>query len=127
MGVLNQFCGAFTLISYTNKIIHDAGSTLSPDTAAVIVGVAQLSANVCAMLLVDRSGRKILVTISSVGAAIGLVSMGLYDIFRDHLVEHRYIPVVAFSWIIFMASVGMLPLTFVLLSEILPKKVSNTK
>lgn len=106
--------------------MREAGSTLSPDTAAVIVGTVQLLANICAMILVDRAGRKILVTISLTGAAIGLVGMGLYDVFKAQLDDYRWIPVVGLSSTIFMASVGMLPLTFVLLSEILPKKVSDT-
>lgn len=126
LGAMNQFCGAFTLVSYANKVFKDAGATLSEDALSVIVGCAQLAANVVAMLLVDRAGRKILVTISSVGAAISLTSMGLYDVYKDQLDDYRWIPIITFSMSIFSSSIGILPLTFVLLSELLPKKVSTT-
>lgn len=122
---MNQFCGAFTLVSYANKVFKDAGATLSEDALSVIVGVAQLLANITTMLLVDRAGRKILVTISSVGTAISLIGMGVYDVYKDNLDDYRWIPIITFSMTIFMASIGMLPLTFVLLSEIVPKKVSH--
>lgn len=123
---MNQFCGAFTLVSYANKVFKDAGATLSEDALSVIVGIAQLLANFVAMLLVDRAGRKILVTISSVGAAISLTAMGLYDVYKDDLDDYRWLPIITFSMSIFMASIGILPLTFVILSEVLPKKVSDT-
>lgn len=123
LGALNQFCGAFAMLNYANKIFEDAGSTLDPNTASVIVAVVQLTANFISMGLVDRAGRKLLVIVSAVGTAIGLICMGFYDLFKDRLTEYGWIPIISFSMIILMSSIGMLPLTYVLLSEIIPKKV----
>lgn len=49
--------------------------------------------------------------------------MGLFDLYKDQLENFKWIPIVSFSTTILLASCGMLPLTFVILSEILPKKV----
>lgn len=124
LGALNQFCGSFTLINYANKIFKDSKTTLSEDKSSLIIAFVQLLANCIAMLLVDKAGRKVLVAVSLIGAAFGLFGMGLYDMFQIHLAEFSWISIVAFSVVIFMTSLGILPLTFVLLSEILPKKVS---
>lgn len=121
---MNQFCGAFSMLNYTNKIFAEAGSTLSGSSCSVIVAIVQLSANFLAMTLVDRAGRRLLMTVSAIGTSIGLFSMGLYDLYKDQLTEHRWIPIVSFSTIILMSSAGMLPLTYVILSEIMPKNVS---
>lgn len=125
LGTLNQFCGAFTLMNYANKILEDSKTTLSVNTSSLVIGLVQLLANIIAMLLVDRVGRKVLITVSSVGTAVGLIKMGLYDLFQIHLTEFNWIPIIAFSMTIFMSSLGILPLTFVLLNEILPKQVSS--
>lgn len=115
------------MINYTNKIFEDAGSTLPSNTASIIVAVVQLFANFVAMIMVDRAGRRILISGSALCTAIGLTCMGLYDLYKDHLENFKWVPIASFSMIIFMASIGMLPLTFVILSEILPKKVSTIK
>lgn len=123
---VNQLSGAVTMTSYTNNIFRDSGSSLSEDTSSVIIGSVQLLANVMAMLLVDHTGRKFLLTISFLGATVGLSAMGFYDIFKAQLSDYNWIPIVAFSEAIFMLSIGILPLTMVILSEILPEKVSLT-
>lgn len=117
LSVLNQFCGAFTLMNYANKIFRDSKTTLSEHTSSIIIAIVQLVANCIAMLLVDHAGRKVLVAVSSIGTAVGLICMGLYDIFKIHLAEFNWISIVAFSVIIFMSSLGVLPLTFVLLGK----------
>lgn len=52
------------MMNYTNKIFEDAGSTLPSNTASIIVASVQLFANFVSMVLVDRAGRKILISIS---------------------------------------------------------------
>lgn len=52
--------------------------------------------------------------------------MGMFDLYKEQLIAYTWIPVTAFSTIILMASIGMSPLTFVILAEILPKKIKNT-
>lgn len=127
---LNQFCGAFSLSNYANQIFKESGSTLSEDMSSVIIAIFQLSANIITMMVVEIAGRRLLITISSFGTAVGLISMGLYDMYKMQLDNYKWIPIASFSTVIFMASIGMLPLTYVLLGEILPKKVtkiSNTR
>lgn len=125
LGAMNQFCGVFAMINYTNKIFEDAGSTLPSSQSSVIVAAVQLFANFVAMALVDRAGRKLLMSTSALGTAIGLICMGLFDLYKEQLNDFKWIPIASFSTIIFMASIGMMPLTFVLLNEILPKKVRH--
>lgn len=109
--------------SYTQKVFIESGSSLSSNHSSIIVAAFQFLANCVAMVLVDKVGRKILITISTVGTSIGLICMGLHDLHKEQLDAYRWIPIASFSTIIMMASIGILPLTFVVLSEIAPKKV----
>lgn len=57
--ILNQFSGCFALVNYTASIFKVAGTTLKPNTAAMIVGGIQLIGSFLASILIDRAGRKV--------------------------------------------------------------------
>lgn len=57
--VLNQFCGCFAMLNYTANIFKEAGSNMTPNVAAILVGVIQLFGSYAATVLVDRTGRKV--------------------------------------------------------------------
>lgn len=129
LAVLAPFCGAFVMINYSNKIFKDAGSSISPSRSSIIVAVVQIFANVLATMLVDKAGRKLLLALSSSGAAFSLMTMGLHDQFKAQIFEfsptlHSVMPIVSFSMIILSASIGILPLMAVIFMEILPTKVN---
>lgn len=110
-------------MTYTQAIFEEAGSTLSPSLCAIIVSFVQLAANVVSIGLVDRIDRRKLFSFSAMCTAIGLVAMGLHSVYKDSLTDYALIPIMAFSFTIFVASCGILPVHFVILVEIMPKKV----
>lgn len=59
LAALNQFCGCFAMLNYTANIFKEAGSNMSPNLAAILVGVIQLVGSYAATVLVDRAGRKV--------------------------------------------------------------------
>lgn len=59
LAALNQFCGCFAMLNYTANIFEEAGSTMSPNVAAILVGIIQLFGSYAATFLVDRTGRKV--------------------------------------------------------------------
>jgi hypothetical protein len=56
---LNQFSGCFALINYTASIFQEAGSSLSPNMSAIVIGVIQLAGSYGSTVLVDRIARKV--------------------------------------------------------------------
>lgn len=56
---INQFCGCFAMLNYTSNIFKEAGSNMSPNMSAIIVGVIQLLGSYVATNLVERAGRKV--------------------------------------------------------------------
>uniref|UniRef100_A0A8D8L2Z9 Facilitated trehalose transporter Tret1 n=2 Tax=Culex pipiens TaxID=7175 RepID=A0A8D8L2Z9_CULPI len=125
--LLNQFSGALAIITYTASIFERSGSDLSPHVSSIIVALVQLLGTLVSFSLVDNLGRKILLLISTIGTTLGLFSMGLFSYLQyakvnlDHL---QSLPILSLSFTIFLSSIGILPLPYVILAEVLPQKVS---
>ncbi|EDW85305.1 uncharacterized protein Dwil_GK18458 [Drosophila willistoni] len=130
MGLIffNQMCGCFAMLNYTAVIFQQSGSDLSPTISAIAVGGIQLLGTYCSTVLVERLGRKILLLISAVGICLGQCSMGGFSLlkFLGHdTSSFNWVPVAGFSFMLFIASWGMLSLPFLVISEIMPPKIRN--
>lgn len=71
-----EFMGIDVVLFYVEDIFRDAG-TKNTAVSAIIIGFVQMLASVITPIVVDRSGRKILLIISSVGSGITLVFLCL--------------------------------------------------
>ncbi|XP_055304889.1 facilitated trehalose transporter Tret1-like isoform X2 [Sitodiplosis mosellana] len=123
---INLFSGTFAFVNYTASIFKESGSTLDPHVSSIIVAAIQIFGVYGSTLLVDRIGRKTLLIFSTSGAFVGLISLGIHS----YLIENGYdltacnwIPLISFSTFIFISCFGILPLPFIVLTEILPAEV----
>lgn len=101
---------------------------MHPNMAAIVVGVIQLFGSYVATVLVVRAGRKMLYLISSIGIALGLITLGVYMLCKQWGLPVEmlsFIPIASFSFVIFIASWAVLSLPFLVISEILPQKLKN--
>lgn len=125
---MNQLTGVFALISYTSSIFEQSGSNLSPNASAIVIGAIQLLGSVFSMYAIDKTPRKVLYVLTCLGCILGLLGMGVHGLFStlnfEFMAKLNWVPIVSLSVVIFVASVGILPLTFIILSEILPQNVS---
>lgn len=67
--------------------------------------------------------------ISNIGTALGLIVMGVYMLVRSWGVdvdEFSWIPVTSLSFVIFVASLGILTLPLIVISETMPEKIKDT-
>jgi len=76
LALFNQFTGINAILYYLNDIFSAAGfSAVSADIQTVAVGLANLIATCAGMILIDRFGRKRLLTTGAVGMVIALVGV----------------------------------------------------
>lgn len=127
MSMGNILCGAWPLMTYTQTIFEEVGSSLSPDMCAVIVSIVQVVANILTIVIVDHFGRKKLYSLSATCTGLGLVALALQSAFKEQLTEYAWISVIVVSFVIFTSSCGVLPLHYVILVEIMPKRVSQSQ
>lgn len=115
-------------MNYAASIFKDSGSNLDPSISAIIMIFIQLLAMVISTSLIDNAGRRILLIVSSTGTTVGLAAMGTYtylSFYRFNLKGLDWVPVTSISFAVFMAYIGLVPLVFVVLMEVLPVKVKH--
>lgn len=76
--------------------------------------------------VVDRIGRRYLLLVSCVGTALMSVAMfGFSILAKDPTLRVFYVmPLICMSLFLFMTSVGIVPVSFISIAEILPYEVS---
>ncbi|XP_067644924.1 facilitated trehalose transporter Tret1-2 homolog isoform X2 [Eurosta solidaginis] len=125
--LLNVFCGASAMLHFTASIFDAARTPIHRDTNSLIVGCIQVTGVYIATILVDTFGRKPLLIFSAGATCIGMTMLGAYDF----LLQNTYVNMSEFSaWlplanvciIMFVVNVGLMPIPFVMLVELMPPK-----
>ncbi|XP_053948850.1 facilitated trehalose transporter Tret1-like [Anastrepha ludens] len=128
--LMNVFTGSFALLNYMSSIFVVIQTDIDPNTNTIIIGVVQIIGTVSAINLVDRYGRKFLLIISNASMGICLAAFGMYAFFAEEtsvdLSAYRsWLPLLIMTFIIFACNIGIIPVTFVVLVEILPAKIRS--
>lgn len=76
--------------------------------------------------LIDRLGRKTLLLISMSGGFVAVLVTGIFAYLGKHdfdLSSFSILPVISISLYVFICAIGIVPVPFVMVSEILPQRV----
>ncbi|XP_046418828.1 facilitated trehalose transporter Tret1-like [Neodiprion virginianus] len=123
-----QLSGIFAIMSYSATIFKAAGSSLSPDMAAIIVGAIQVFGSNISTAMMERAGRRLLILISCAGMSVCLFTLGFFSYFQNHGYEvtaFSWIPVAALSAYVIVYSLGMGPVPFVVASEVFSPEIAG--
>lgn len=110
-------------------IFQQSGTHIDPHVSTIIMGVLQVLGILGSTTLVEFIGRKKLLIISLAGSTLGLSAMSTY-MYLDSLDSFdlsmlHWVPVVSIGSVILISSVGIVPLVFVCIVEMLPSEVSR--
>ncbi|XP_073159298.1 sugar transporter ERD6-like 6 [Henckelia pumila] len=129
--VLQQLSGINGVIFYSSNIFESAGIT-SSNAATVGVGIIQVIATAVATWLMDRTGRRVLLIVSSSGMVLSLllvsVSFFLKGIVSEDSSFHDILGILSVVGVLLLVvtfSLGMGPIPWIIMSEILPVKVKS--
>lgn len=128
LAVAQQLCGSQAVIAYSETIFDKVGSTLGGSESTIILGVVQLVSSAVSASIVDIVGRRPLLLLSVIGAAICNTIVGLY-----FFLERMDIDVTGIAWLPMLAimvfivayTIGMATVTFAILAEIFPKNLKS--
>ncbi|KAH8340749.1 hypothetical protein KR059_005904 [Drosophila kikkawai] len=125
--VCNQLSGSFAIFNYTSHIFAELGNKLDPNTSTIVVGAAQLVGIFCAVALVDRLGRRVLLLTSMGGMGLGELTIALLKTFasEEFLDQNGWLPLVIMCLVAAIASLGVIALIFVIIIELLPAKIRS--
>jgi sugar porter (SP) family MFS transporter len=120
MGMFNQLSGINAILYYLSDIFAAAGfSSLSSNLQSIVIGATNLLATIIAMTLIDRTGRKPLLLIGSVGMT--LAQGGVAAIMAFNSARVLLLPLLVVFIAAFAISQGAV--IWVYLSEIFPTPV----
>ncbi|KAK7862481.1 hypothetical protein R5R35_005910 [Gryllus longicercus] len=110
---LQQAAAISAVIAYATPIFEDAGGSLSPPVATVVLGALQSAAGVVAALTVERAGRRPLLVGSAlvVGASLGALAAASAD-------SAPWLPPVALGVYITAFELGIGPLPWFITAEL---------
>lgn len=123
-----QLAGIFIMISYTETIFKLSGSSLSPNSSAIIVGMIQVFGSWLSTTLMERAGRRPLLLISCFGMGMCHCVLGVFCYLQTlgyDVSKFSWISIIALSVFMIAYGLGMGPGPYVISSEILSRDVSS--
>lgn len=124
--LLNILTGQFIFLSYGSDIIAKSGTSLPPGASSIFMALVQLFATFVCSITIDNRGRKFLLIVSLVGCSLSHAIMVTYIYLNSHGVHialFHWTPILCMASVIFMASIGIVPLTFICMAESFPTKM----
>lgn len=125
---INVFSGQFAMVNYMVTYLRASGATFDANTSSIVIALIQIFGMYASTLLVDRVGRKILFLVSTLGAFISLAILGAYSYLVDNgydITAYSWIPLISFAFFRLIICIGILPIPFVVIPEILPTEVNT--
>ncbi|XP_034934673.1 facilitated trehalose transporter Tret1-like [Chelonus insularis] len=116
-----QMAGITAMLTYTTLIFDMAGSSLSPNTATIIIGGIQIFGSWLSTIFMERAGRRILIQISCLGMLLCHFAIATFLFLQSWSIDvssFRWIPLVALSVYVITYSAGMGPAPFIVASEV---------
>eukprot|EP00096_Caligus_rogercresseyi_P007476 TRINITY_DN25340_c0_g1_i1.p1 TRINITY_DN25340_c0_g1~~TRINITY_DN25340_c0_g1_i1.p1 ORF type:complete len:268 (+),score=45.42 TRINITY_DN25340_c0_g1_i1:40-804(+) len=116
----------FSVINFHAKAILVSSrvtSAISPNLATIILGVCGMIGNIISSLLIDRTGRKKLLVISSVFLCLAQLGQGTYFYYKDGLSDYRWIPMVTLVTFVVFFPIGWGNITYIMASEMVPTSI----
>ncbi|XP_063232280.1 facilitated trehalose transporter Tret1-like [Bacillus rossius redtenbacheri] len=118
---LQQMSGVNTATFYTTIIFKEAGSSMSPSHATIIVGASQVVFTLVSGLVVDRLGRKVLLMASDAIMSLCMFALGTFfylQYMEQDVSALGWLPIASIS-VFFMAyALGYGPLPWVVMAEV---------
>lgn len=124
--IFSQCTASLPFVNYAVTIFEKSGTSLNPYISSIMLATSLLLGSILTTYLADKLGRKLLNFISLAGAAVGLFAMSAYQYFNINgynLSDYAWTPVVCLSFVIFISSAGITPLSVVCSVECIPLKV----
>lgn len=127
LSFLNQLSGCSTFLIYAGSILSKTRNSVNPYKASIAFGVVQIVGSLFTTQLADRLGRKVLLIVSLFGSALGQTSLAIFTYLQEFdydLSMFNWVPLISLSFIVFIATIGIVPLSSICTVEVLPAKVN---
>lgn len=125
MGLLSflSFSGINVVIFYAKDIFEKCEADIDPNLSSIIIGSLQVIMTYLSGLLVDRTGRRVLLLVSDSIMAVCLLALGAFFYVKEHypsvdLKDLSWVPLVSLSIYISVFSLGFGPIPGIMMGEL---------
>ncbi|XP_060523360.1 facilitated trehalose transporter Tret1-like isoform X2 [Cylas formicarius] len=127
--VFQQCSGICAVLAYMQSIFEVSGASISPFDATIIISTISMLTNFASSMLIDRMGRKLLLAISSLIAALCMLTLGLYFFLRSAGRDTTYIswlPIMSLIAFMVAFNLGFANIPWIFLGELFPSNVKSS-
>ncbi|VVC99965.1 unnamed protein product [Leptidea sinapis] len=123
-----ELCGAVPVLNFAGDIFNLAskegtGLVISPNQQAMMLGVVQLCGTMLASSVVEKSGRKNLLLVTTLISGVSMCLIASWFLIRDYNIHSSaWVPVITLCLCIFCDAAGLMPLSVVITGEIFSYK-----
>lgn len=126
-----QLCGINAVIFYVVDIFSAAGSSIKPSIESIIIGIMQVVSTGLGAAVMDKLGRRFLLTFSSSIMVLSISSLGAFFFIKinqnnvELATSLEILPVISLCVFIFAFSVGFGPIPWLMMSELFSPKMKG--
>ncbi|XP_072381034.1 facilitated trehalose transporter Tret1-like [Diabrotica undecimpunctata] len=129
--ILSQnLCGVQIIFPLLGPIFNDSGSKLSGDVIAVIAAVVKLITFTITTFVIETTGRKPMLIISSIGAGVSSTTLGIFFYLKyinsPFVESFHWGPLLSVSAFIISYSIGLGPIPMAIVCELFPSDLRST-
>ncbi|XP_076823022.1 facilitated trehalose transporter Tret1-like isoform X2 [Clavelina lepadiformis] len=126
---LQQFSGINCVMFYSKNIFKDAGfeTDAKQQMGLLLVAGIQIIFTFISCLLIDKTGRKVLLIISTTVMCLSMITFGVYFQLTDGNDSHNLTWLALASLMVYMAafSIGLGPIPWILMVELIPLRAKG--
>ncbi|KAF5287397.1 hypothetical protein FQR65_LT12222 [Abscondita terminalis] len=119
---LQELSGIYTILYYAVDFFEKADLNMDEHVSSIIIGIIRFVMSIVTAALLNKFGRKTLCMVSSGGMAATMFVATLYfEYFETQ--AYATIPLIGVLLNVFFSMIGMLPIPWILVSELFPLRV----
>lgn len=124
-----QYCGISAFVTYTKYLFESAGGEVSTTASSLIFSGLMIVTNFLSAFVLDKIGRKMAMTISSLGCCVSLVSLSVFIYLKDYtnvdLSAISWFPIFGMVCFVIAISVGLSIVPNMLLGELFSSSIKG--
>lgn len=118
-----QFSGSFVVVFYAIDIVKEAGVTMDPYFAIVMVALTRFLSSILVSFLSKMYGRRPLSIVSGAGMTLCMITLALCLFFVNKI---QWLPITLLIVYFFTSTLGFLTMPFAMAAECFPSKIRGT-
>lgn len=122
LAVFTHFCGYTAILNYCHLISRDMGAEIEPHVVTTVLGLLQVASSVIVVFVVDRVGRRQIISASGAVSGTIALTIGIYFYLIEYAMidvkRYSIVPLCSLFFYIMSLNMGVISVSGIVTSEI---------